>query len=665
MNMKPVQRLFPRGGRALGASLSVLVALMAFAAPARAFQIYSGESVKAKLDTTLSLGFTWRVEDRDDEIVGVANGGEAYSVNGDDGNLNFGKGLTSQVVKATSELELRTDRFGAFVRGSAFFDFVAMDEDNLTDEARDLVGRRIELLDAYVWGNFDLGTMPLQIRVGEQVVSWGESTFIQNSINTINPIDVSAIRVPGAELREALKPEGMVWASLGITENFSLEGLYLYDWEETVIDPPGSHWSTNDFAGEGGKKVLLGFGKFSDMGNASVDDTFQAVPRGKTDYASNQGQFGVALRAFAPGLNDTEFGFYYLRYNSRLPVVSATTGTAAGIGAAAVIADPTAGSGVTVAGTVGAVLGGGGSVDDAIAAGIAAGENMGMTTLQAENVAVATATGGSVVTAITESATDAYARTARYRTEYPDDIQLLGASFNTLIPWGGVALQGEVSHRLDVPLQVDDLELLFATLGGLNVGLAQGNQLGNYYMQLEQDIDGYIERDVTQIQSTATKIFGPGLGADQTVFLVEAGLTYVHNMPDKSELRLDGNGTYISGNGDLAYAHGIAADKVEPQDAFADDLSWGYRAVVKMDFDNAIGALQLSPRIAWSHDVNGNSPGPGGNFIEGRKAVTLGLGSSYQNAWSTDLSYTSFFGAGRYNLINDRDFVAFNIKYSF
>jgi len=53
-------------------------------------------------------------------------------------------------------------------------------------------------------------------------------------------------------------------------------------------------------------------------------------------------------------------------------------------------------------------------------------------------------------------------------------------SFNTLEPWSGIALQGEVSHRLDAPLQVDDLELLFATLGGLNPGLAAGNQVGNF-----------------------------------------------------------------------------------------------------------------------------------------------------------------------------------------
>lgn len=384
--MKPENRRFLRSG--LG--LAVLAGALALATPAGAFRLYDGDTVQADLDTTISMGLSWRVQDRDDEIIGVANGGKAYSLNGDDGNLNYGKGLTSRVLKVTSELELRTEQFGAFVRGSGFYDFEVMgdggERTDLTDDAKNQVGRRVDLLDAYLWGNFDLGPMPLQIRVGEQVVSWGESTFIQGGINTINPIDVSAIRVPGAELREALKPEGMVWASLGLTDNFSLEGLYLYDWEETVIDPTGSYWSTNDFAGDGGQKVMLGFGEFPDEGNASVEDTFLAVPRGPTSYASEQGQFGVALRAFAPGLNDTEFGFYYLRYNSRLPVISATTGTAAGVGkASAAVAAAT-------------VLAGGGTFDAAVTAGTQAGLASGLGQLS-EAEAAAAATGGAMAAA--------------------------------------------------------------------------------------------------------------------------------------------------------------------------------------------------------------------------------------------------------------------------
>jgi hypothetical protein len=269
-------------------------------------------------------------------------------------------------------------------------------------------------------------------------------------------------------------------------------------------------------------------------------------------------------------------------------------------------------------------------------------------------------------------ASNQYVQTVRYYTEYPEDIQLLGLSFNTQLEGSGIALQGEVSYRKDVPLQVDDLELLFAALGPINAGLATFNQLANvtdptkYASPYEQTLDGYKLLDMTQIQLTGTKVFGPMIGADQFTLIGEVGLTHVHDMPSKSTLRFESPGTYISGNQALAGAHApTAAGQYEKADAFADTNSWGYRAVAKLDFNNAIGAVTLSPRIAWAHDVEGNSPSPGGNFLEDRKAVTVGLGADYQNSWSADLSYTDFFGADRYNLINDRDFVSFNIKYSF
>ena len=69
--------------------------------------------------------------------------------------------------------------------------------------------------------------------------------------------------------------------------------------------------------------------------------------------------------------------------------------------------------------------------------------------------------------------------------------------------------------------------------------------------------------------------------------------------------------------------------------------------------------------MAFQHDVDGITPGPGGNFLEDRKAITLGLGANYKNQWAADLSYTDFYGAGRHNLLNDRDFLSFNLKYSF
>jgi hypothetical protein len=187
------------------------------------------------------------------------------------------------------------------------------------------------------------------------------------------------------------------------------------------------------------------------------------------------------------------------------------------------------------------------------------------------------------------------------------------------------------------------------------------NQIGTFGS--DTIIHGYEEVDIAQVQVTATQTFGPTFGADQFTLVGEVGVTHVPDMPD---VRLESAGTYTSGNPYHATPAGAHAGKAaEDSSAFADATSWGYRAVAKLDFNNAIGAFTLSPRIAWAHDVEGNSPSPGGNFLEDRKAITYGIGADYQNTWSADLSYTDFFGAGRYNLINDRDFISFNVKYSF
>ncbi len=602
MTIQKIREFMRSGFRVSGVVSAAFILSTFLLSPVFAFQFSSGD-VTGSLDSTFSYGATWRVQEQDSELIGTAAGGTARSVNYDDGNLNYDKGLISNVFKLTSELEVNYRAFGIFLRGTTFYDRENEDGDRdkmpLTNEALDLVGSDTSLLDAYVHASFDLGEIPVQIRVGEQVVSWGESTFIQNSINTINPVNVSAIRLPGAELKEALTPEGMVWGSIGATENITVEGFYLYDWEETVIDPPGSYWSTNDFAGNGGSRVMLGWGGVPDTVPSS---TGAVVGRSATQEASNDGQFGMAFRLYAPELNDTEFGFYFINYHSRFPIINAKTGTAA------------AASGIDPLGRK-------------------------------------------------------YEETASYFISYPEDIQLYGASFNTQLISSGVALQGEVSYRKDVPLQMDDIEILFAAIAAQDnlspgntaaAGLAAYGQLG--LVPFETEIPGYIERDVVQVQSTATKLFGPTFGANQFVLLGEVGVTHVRDMPDKDELRLNGPGTPVSGNPALVAAH---FGEIEPSKRFADATSWGYRMIAKLDYNNAIGAVTLSPRIAWQHDVDGTSPGPGGNFVEDRKAVTFGVSANYLNSWTADLSYTNFFGAGRYNLINDRDVVAANVKYSF
>ena len=175
----------------------------------------------------------------------------------------------------------------------------------------------IELLDAFVYGTFYLGEseMPLDLRLGRQVASWGESTFIQNGINSINPIDVSAFRRPGAEIKEGLLPVSMFTVSAGLTDAFSFEAFYQIEWEKTVIDGCGTYFSTADVAATGCNVVTL-TGLASDQMNM-LGGLF--ITRRPDIEPDDSGQFGVAFRYFAEKLAGSEFGIYYMNYHSRIP----------------------------------------------------------------------------------------------------------------------------------------------------------------------------------------------------------------------------------------------------------------------------------------------------------------------------------------------------------
>ena len=694
---KMIQRPLPLSLRF--AVRATLVAAICVPGAAGAIDFEAG-GWTGSLNTTLSYGQLWRDEKRDPRLIATANGGTGRSANIDDGNLNWDVDRVSSAFKVVSELSLDRGNYGLFVRGSALYDYpVEEDKSERTDiseSGKNLAGAYTRLLDAFAYGRWDLSGHELELRGGRQVVNWGESTFIQGGINNaINHFDVSALRVPGSELREAYLPQEMLKVSYALTDNVTAEAIAIFDWDETEPEPVGTYFAANDFVPRGGEKVLLGFGAFSDQGvdyrplGGPLIEDFQAVPRGPTIKADSQGQYGAALKWFLPDFNQgTEFGFHFVNYHSKLPLISGRTGTQVGIGNSvgtltAVIATAQAlAGGQPIAGAIAIGAGAGAS------AAAANGGNLSLATA-AQYATIAANTvigGGSASTQASNLATHEYAKTASYFTQYPEDIQLFGVSFNTQLGQTGIALQGEVSYRHDVPLQFDDVELLFAALtpfeavalGAQGVPLpatctpalptlSRCGQLGAF--GVDQEVPGWGRFDVWQGQVTATKAFPPMLGASQLVAVLEAGMTHVDGMPDKESggpaglgLRLNGPGTSVSGNVPLAGRH---FGEVEPLNRFADQDSWGYRAALRLDYLGLIGAWNFSPRFVWSHDVSGTTPGPGGNFVEDRYGATLGVLASYQSRMEVDVSYTVFGGAGRYNDLTDRDFFSATVKYSF
>jgi hypothetical protein len=370
-------RVGRRGGLAI--ALAVFVLSAAFAWPAMAVgPVEEEDRFSSSLDTTITLGAALRVEERESKLVYIGNGGgslDPFYANADDGNLNYDKwDVYSTNIKATSELELnyRVDRgivrdVGAFVRASAFYDVIqncssCTRRTNLDSDARHrrsvvdggVVGTDFQFLDAYLDSSYDIADHFVNLRFGNQVLSWGESLFIPGGINTINAFDVAKIRLPGSELKEALVPAPMIrlagdifstsWGSLGV------EAYYQFHWNRTNVDPVGSYWGTRDTTGRGAEGLFFGgspfaLGPVGDPGSDSVIPAFgpypgcgegalpfpscsaqalfaavAGIPRFGDDEPSNQGQGGVALRFYADPIL-TEFGLYYIRYHSKTPVV--------------------------------------------------------------------------------------------------------------------------------------------------------------------------------------------------------------------------------------------------------------------------------------------------------------------------------------------------------
>lgn len=600
------------------------------AAPAFGVTFNIGE-IEGQFDSSLSVGASWSVKGADKDLIGKNNGGDGLSQTSDDGHLNFKRGETfSKIFKGIHDLELKYGDTGVFVRGKYWYDFELKDESRQFKEISDSNRKEgaqssgAQILDAFVYHNYAIGDQPGSVRLGKQVVSWGESTFIRNSINEINPVDVSAFRRPGAEIKEGLIPVNMFYVAQSLTENLSAEAFYQLEWDQTVAENCGTFFSQFDIVADGCDNnlnvltatpaqiaginaTITGAGPLAGFGANAISGTSEGVivPRGGDRDARDSGQWGLAFRYMFEPL-DTEFGAYFMNYHSRAPVFSAT----------------------------------------------AAGQN----------VYDAAALAGAAAPLIV-------AGNSKYFMEYPEDIRLYGLSFSTTLPTG-TSWAGELSYRPNAPVQINSTDVLYSgvkLLGGnfANASILNGTP-GN-------DLHGYNRKEITQFQTTFTHFFDQIMGASRLTLVGEIGVAHVGGLESTNEVRYGRDPVF--GPGPLPRTgpaetcsqilNGNSGKNVRrycEDDGFVTSTSWGYRARAIWDYPDVFAGVNLKPSVSWSHDVDGY--GPNGLFTEGAKAVSLGLDADYQNTYTASLAYTDFFD-GKYNTSTDRDFVALSFGVNF
>lgn len=506
-------------------------ALLTLPLYSQAIQLQFDDSSKSGfVDTTVSLGGIWRTED---------------PVNANSGNTNFEQSgeLVSTPLKVTVEAGFSQNSKGVFVRANYIYDakIQGMDTNvfNITSKGQDEIGNKFQLLDAFVYGNFAFDDKMLSIRAGNQVLSWGESTYVGNSLNSINPIDATKARGAAVEVKELVLPLPMIWASLDFGGAFSIEGYYVAKWTETIIDPVGTFFSAVDLVGEGSSTSLT-----------VAAPPYGVVPRGPDIEPDDGGEYGFAFRKLMEDWAYMELAVYYMRQSSHAPFFQATQGT----------------------------------------------------TFIPTTTTLAPSSGS-------------------YQLIYPEDIDVWGASFNVDLPGElGLSLGGEISYRPDTPLSLGS-----TTFGAFSIPVAG-------------TVINFSRADVTQVQTTITYQGGSSnwFGADKMTILVEPGIVFA-DLPTSGPL-------------DAA--------------AFAskDSVAWGYVALVKVEYSDALFDMTLEPAATFKHDAKGSSPN--GTFLQDRKSLTVGLTATYLTSSTIDIGYTKNWGNKDANSSHDKDFFALTLKHS-
>ncbi len=614
-------------------SLALVVGLVV-APSAFAHRWDFGDDFVVNFDTNLSYGLQLRAQDILPGTVGNDNGGKVPTtgeigasihgpggevlsnpdfnvLNGDNGNLNYARGdLTSAAIKGIHELGIKwKDGWEFLGRVSWLYDHAIGDTrfTKLSDDAKDVAEFNFTPLDLWISKDFDFFGQPGKVRLGNQVVSWGEDIFIIGGINSTNALDLRRFHTPGTQIKEVLRPAPMFYFNVGITNGLSFEGYYQFVWNNFRFDPVGTFFSGADVVGKGQLNAFaptsfgLCPGPCGDGVLTPAAPGANIVPKVRSDLAPDKGgQYGFALRYTPEGIA-AEFGAYYIHYHDKIPFTSfvfdrniVNSGTANFLG-----------------------LG--------------------------------------------------------YFNEYGEDKDLFGISTNTKL--GPVAVGAELSFRPHDSVAIDPTVPVGPAFSS-TLGLAPGSSaLSNSIMDV---VAACALSATAAVTPGANKQFDANCTSGHTRGFVDeekwqAHLTgfyfiEVNSVFGRAMQAVGASEGYVLAELAVTRYPGLDPAHVPylifPSYAVPDKTSAGYVIEMGLTYPHAAFGVNLTPQIDFYHDFSGTSPNslP---FVEGRKAVFLGLNFDIHSVWRGQLGYTSYFGGGLSNILRDRDFFGASASFSF
>ncbi|WP_223541919.1 DUF1302 domain-containing protein [Pseudomonas sp. BF-RE-26] len=328
-------------GRYVKQTISVLACCgLPFAASA--FQLNLDDpDWTARWDNTLRYNVGMRAQKQDQKILNNAS----Y----DDSDSKFDRGdVVTNRIDVLSEFDFKyKKRYGGRVSAAGWYDDAYRDTDVKSNSAFSVPGQGNtstaypnaryssytkrwnrgpsgELLDAFVFGRFDVGSVPVDGRLGRHNLYWGESifSFVHGVSYSQGPVDLRKLATtPGIEAKELYLPQNQISGEAQLADNFSVGGQYFFEWDPSRLPDGGTYLGAVDFSSLGGNTYVVNPAAAGAIasGFGLPAGSIAPVPfLGVQDRPKNSGDWGVKA-TWRPEVLDGALGFYYREYTDRFP----------------------------------------------------------------------------------------------------------------------------------------------------------------------------------------------------------------------------------------------------------------------------------------------------------------------------------------------------------
>lgn len=315
-----------------GVRFSVACGTLLLVGAAHGVELGSNPDWQIKWDNTIAYTIGSRVKNADSRIANNINLDESDNRFADAGDVvtNRLSLLTEFDVVFKDNFGFRTSASGwkdfaydgssrtgpgEFVPGVFYRDIASYDNRNYSSETRRRYVQGAEVLDAFVFGGFDVADHRVDLKLGQLTQYWGNSIYqgFHSISYSQSPLDLGkSLSNPGARLNELFLPRKQIAGQVQLTSDLSLAAQYFLGWDHDRLPEGGTYLGFADFLFDGPDKGF--FGQFDPVSGSPL-----MVPRGKAVEPGNRnGNFGLALR-WSPEVLRGTLGAYYRHFDETQP----------------------------------------------------------------------------------------------------------------------------------------------------------------------------------------------------------------------------------------------------------------------------------------------------------------------------------------------------------